>query len=82
MRAAIIRIGKSRGLRTPQALIEECGIGDTVELSVEDGRLIVQPVVAVRAGWVEAARAMAERGDDCLLNSETPTSFDDSAWEW
>lgn len=82
MRAAIIRIGNSRGLRIPKALIEECGIRDTVDLRVEDGRLIVQPLRDLREGWADAARAMAERGDDRLLDPETPTTFDDTEWEW
>ncbi|MPZ14820.1 MAG: AbrB/MazE/SpoVT family DNA-binding domain-containing protein [Chloroflexi bacterium] len=82
MRASIVPVGNSRGLRIPKALLEACGIGDTVDLSVEEGRLIVHPVRGVREGWAEAARAMAERGDDRLLEPETPTAFDASEWEW
>ena len=82
MRAAIIRIGNSRGLRIPKALIEECGIRDTVDPRVEDGRLIVEPLRDLRDGWAEAARAMTERGDDRLLDPETLTTFDEKEWEW
>ncbi|MBI4493487.1 MAG: AbrB/MazE/SpoVT family DNA-binding domain-containing protein [Chloroflexi bacterium] len=82
MRASIVRIGNSRGLRIPRTLLEECGIRDTVELSVENGRLIVQPVRSVREGWAQAAHAMAERGEDRLLDPETPTDFDETEWEW
>lgn len=82
VRASIVRIGNSRGLRIPKALLEECGIQDAVELSVQEGRLIVQPVRRVREGWTAAARAMAERGDDRLFDPETPTVFDDTEWEW
>jgi antitoxin MazE len=82
MRANIVRIGNSRGLRIPKTLLEQCGIRDAVELSVEDGRLTVRPVHAVREGWAEAARAMAERGEDRLLDPETPTAFDETEWEW
>jgi antitoxin MazE len=82
MRASIVRIGNSRGLRIPKALLEASGIRETVDLSVEDGRLIVRPVRSVREGWAEAARAMADRGDDRLLDPETPTTFDDTEWEW
>ncbi len=82
MRAAIVRIGNSRGLRIPKALLEACGIGQAVELSVEEGRLIVQPVRGVREGWADAAHAMAARGEDGLLDTETPTTFDETEWEW
>lgn len=82
MRASIVRIGNSRGLRIPKALLEASGIRDTVDLSIEDGRLIVRPVPSVREGWAEAAQAMAERGEDRLLDPETPTTFDQTEWEW
>lgn len=75
MRASIVRIGNSRGLRIPKALLEECGIRDAVELSVVEGRLGIQPARTVREGWAEAARAIAGRGEDQLLDPETPTSF-------
>ena len=82
MRASIVRIGNSRGLRIPKVLLEECGIRDAVELSVVDGRLIVQPVPSVREGWAAAARTMAERGEDHLIDPQTPTAFDKAEWEW
>jgi antitoxin MazE len=80
--ARIVRIGNSRGLRIPRALLEECGIRETVELTVEQGCLVVRPVRGVREGWAEAARAMAERGDDHLRDPELPTEFDEADWEW
>lgn len=82
MRASVVRIGNSRGLRIPKAVLEECGIRDTVELSVENGRLIVEPARSVREGWREAAAEMAQRGEDHLLDPETATEFDETEWEW
>ena len=82
MRANIVRIGNSRGLRIPKTMLEECGIRDNVDLSVEGGRLVVRPVRVVREGWTEAARAMAEREEDQLLDPETPIAFDETEWEW
>ena len=82
MRAAIVRIGNSRGLRIPRALLEQCGIGDAVDLSVEDGRLVLRPLTRARQGWAEAAADMAARGDDHLLDPHTPTTFDETDWEW
>lgn len=82
MRANIVRIGNSQGLRIPKALLEACGIRDRVDLSVEEGRLVVRPVRSLREGWAEAAHAMAERGEDQLLDDETATAFDETEWEW
>jgi len=69
-------------LRIPKALLEACGIRDTVDVSVEQGKLVVRPVRSVRQGWAEEARLMAELGDDELLDPPTPTQFDESEWEW
>ena len=82
MRARIVRIGNSRGLRLPKALLNECGIEDAVELSVEDGKLVVAAARSSRAGWEEAAREMVEHGDDQLLDPSVPTRFDAEAWVW
>jgi antitoxin MazE len=64
MRTRIVRIGSSRGLRIPNALLEASGIRETVDVSVEDGRPIVRPVPDAREGWAEAVQVMAERGED------------------
>lgn len=82
MRVSIVRIGNSRGLRIPKAILDQCGIGDAVDLTVEDDRLVLRPLVRTRAGWAEAAAAMAAQGDDRPLNPGTPTRFDQTEWEW
>jgi len=84
MRARIIRIGNSRGIRLPRSVLEECEFGAAVDLSVEHGTLVVRPVPSPRAGWDEAFTAMAELGDDALLDPEAPmgTAWDEQEWEW
>jgi antitoxin MazE len=65
-------------------VLEACHLGDIVDLSVEHGMLVVRPVLSPRAGWDEAFRAMAEAGDDILLDSVAPMGFewDEREWEW
>jgi antitoxin MazE len=82
MRANVIRIGNSRGLRLPKPLLEQCGIGEVVDLAVQDGRLIVTPLRRPREGWAAAAQSAAAHGDNRLLDPETPTAFDRAEWEW
>ena len=82
MRVSIVRIGNSRGLRIPKAILDQCGIDDAVDLVVEGDRVVLRPLGRTRAGWGEVAARMAERGDDRLLDPETPTRFDDAEWEW
>lgn len=83
MRTHIVRIGNSRGIRIPKALMEQTGLRDEVDLSVREGALVVVPVSDVRAGWDEAFAEMARRGDDLPLDTERAAhSFDDEEWEW
>jgi antitoxin MazE len=68
MRARVVRIGNSRGVRIPKPLIEQVGLQDEVEIAVEGNSLIIRAAARPRAGWATAFRSMAERGDDRLLD--------------
>ncbi len=82
MKAKLVRIGNSRGVRLPKPLIEEAGLREEVEIRVREGTVIISSRRASRAGWAEAAREMHQRADDTLLESETPTRFDREQWRW
>jgi antitoxin MazE len=81
MKARIVRIGNSRGVRLPKPLIEEAGLGEDVELRVREGAIVIAPAAAPRAGWAEAARRMRERQDD-TLDAFGPGRFDREDWKW
>jgi antitoxin MazE len=78
----IVRIGKSKGIRIPETLLDEAELPEEVELHAERGRLIVQAAQRARSGWAEAAKRMHTREDDALLDEPTPTKFDREGWEW
>jgi antitoxin MazE len=84
MRTSVIRIGNSRGIRIPKALLDQCNLGSTVELEVHEGQLVVRAAERPRLGWDDAFRQMAEQGDDELLDRESssPTDWDEQEWEW
>ncbi len=83
MKAAIVRIGDSQGIRIPKAIIEECGLANVVEITVEDGKVIISPVSHSRQGWEEAFKEMAENGDDeLLIDDRIKNSWDEEDWKW
>lgn len=82
MRARIVRIGNSQGIRIPKPLLELADLGGEVELRAESGRIVIERADAPRAGWSEAFAAMAAAGDDALLDTPTPTAFDAAEWTW
>ena len=82
MKARIVRIGNSRGVRLPKALIDQADLSEEVEIHAEPGRIVVAAIRRPRAGWAEAARRMRERGEDRLLDAPSRTRFDEEEWEW
>jgi antitoxin MazE len=84
VKARIIRIGNSRGLRLPKQILEQTGLGDEVELDVQQDRIVIRPARRPRADWEAQFRTMAEQGDDRLLDGDEllPTQWDDAEWEW
>ncbi len=82
MRARIVRVGNSRGVRLPKPLLDEAGLPDEVEIHAEPGRIVIEAAVRPRAGWSEAAQQMAASGEDELLDPPTPTRFDEEEWVW
>ena len=84
MRTRIVKIGNSQGVRIPKALREESGLRGEVDMSVQDGTLVIAPGRRSRQGWAEAFRQMALHGDDELLDGDLATtgSFEEESWEW
>jgi antitoxin MazE len=82
MKARIVRIGNSRGIRIPKPLIEQTGLGDDVEIVVQGSSLLISPARSPRAGWSDAFRDMATRGEDELIEGGRPTRWDEGEWEW
>jgi antitoxin MazE len=83
MRTDLIRIGNSRGIRIPRALIEQCSLEGAIELSVENDRLVISPGRRLRHGWAEAFTKSGSSGnDELLLESGNVNEFDRSEWKW
>jgi antitoxin MazE len=82
IRAKIVKIGNSRGIRIPRTILEQAGLEDEVEMKVEGSRLIIHAARRPRQDWEAHFANMSERGDDQLLDEATPTQWDDEEWEW
>ena len=82
MKAKIVRIGNSRGVRIPKPLLEEAGLEEQVQLRVVEGGIMIESERSPRAGWADAAALAKERRDDVLLDDAVATRFDEADWEW
>ena len=79
MKARLVRIGNSRGIRLAKPLIEEAGLTDEVEIRAQGGALIITSVAAPRAGWAEAIDRLGPSG---MLDAPSVTQFDEDEWVW
>lgn len=83
MKVELIRIGNSRGIRIPRPIIDQCGFGETVQLRVENDRLVIARDRTPRQGWDEQFTAAGKSaGDEVVLGAMPGNRFDDEEWRW
>ena len=82
MKAKIIDIGNSKGIRLPKSLLEQLGFEDEVLLEATKDGLVIRPSHVARFDWAKSFHAMAQAGDDRLLDDYASTSWDKKEWGW
>ena len=82
MKVAIIQIGNSRGIRLPKSVIDQCGLGDTAELHVEQNRIVITPNKVPRQGWADAFRKAEGKRKPEPMEEFGPNQFDHEEWQW
>ncbi|WP_293223944.1 AbrB/MazE/SpoVT family DNA-binding domain-containing protein [Ottowia sp.] len=84
MHIAIRSIGNSKGVVLPKILLAQAGLEDVAmaTVSIEEGAIVLRkPATQTRAGWANAAKAIAEAGDDALRMGEFGNAADaDLSW--
>jgi len=82
MHIAIRPFGNSRGIVIPKTLLIQLGLEDEAEVSIENDALVIRkPAQAARAGWGEAAKALAQAHDDVLVMGDFGNEADkDMKW--
>ena len=76
---SIRRIGNSQGIVIPKPVLAQLGLNGEVgaEMTIEGGALVLRrPASPARAGWAEAAKKIAEAGDDALVMGEFGNAAD------
>lgn len=78
MRSTIRKIGNSRGVLIPAALLAECGISDQINLRVEGKCIVIEPIREAREGWFPAHQPES----DVDAWAELPADADSEDWAW
>ncbi|WP_137719093.1 AbrB/MazE/SpoVT family DNA-binding domain-containing protein [Methylobacillus flagellatus] len=80
MRTPIRKIGNSRGILIPAALLAACDIGDTVDMRVEQQRIILEPVAPEkRQGWFDHYNPAKDKD---MLPELSDSTGDQDEWAW
>ena len=80
MDISVIPIGNSKGIRLSKTILEKYNIKDKVELTLEEGYMILKSKSEPRAGWDNAFKTMHENGDDKLLIQDVFEDEDLEEW--
>lgn len=84
MIVSIRNVGSSRGALPPKPVLARRGVeGDErqMELTVENGAIVLRRAAAARSGWAEAAAKVSAAGGDKLLMGEFGNEAD-SEIDW
>ena len=82
MKAQIIQIGNSQGIRIPKMMLEETRLAGEVELEVHPAGLLIRSVQKPRGNWDAAFKVLAETEDDQMLDESPATRFETKEWQW
>ncbi len=82
MKANIVSIGNSQGIRIPKILLDQSGLSGAVELEVCADGILIRRAQKTREDWAESFRQMAENNDDELFQELVPTSYAKERWRW
>ena len=84
MKAKIIQIGNSQGIRIPKTVLDQCDLKNEVEIEVIEDGLVIRSHHQTRQGWAQAFKKMAQHNDDKLLDGDLlgVSSWDKAEWEW
>lgn len=82
MKAQIIQIGNSQGIRIPKVMLEESGISGEVDVELHPDGIIIRNAQKPRANWDAAFKKMAENDDEELTETGVSNEFDKKEWQW
>ena len=80
MKAKIIKIGNSKGLRLSKTILEKYNIQDEVELILQEEQIVLKRIDTPRKGWEKAFEEMHRNQDDNLLVNDVYE--DENLEEW
>lgn len=84
MKAQIVSIGNSQGIRIPKTLLEQSGLSGEIELELHELGILIKKTRKPRENWEESFKLMAENDDDDVSQDGLgiQSAFDKDHWRW
>ncbi|MFO0912179.1 MAG: AbrB/MazE/SpoVT family DNA-binding domain-containing protein [Pirellulales bacterium] len=80
MKTSLVKIGNSKGVRLPKAVIEQAQLSDELELEVGDGVIVLRAIRAVRKDWQQEAASCRAASEDVLADWDAVSGDFDGEW--
>jgi antitoxin MazE len=81
MKAQIIRIGNSQGIRIPKTMIEDGKLSGEVELELHEDGILIRSLRKPRANWDSSFKSVSDIDDDLQVEGAS-TEFEKKEWQW
>ena len=83
MKAQIVQIGNSQGIRIPKVLLEESGIKGEVDLEICSEGILIRNISKPRADWDNKFELLRDHDNDVPIAEPTAGSrFETKEWQW
>lgn len=82
MKAQIIQIGNSQGIRIPKTLLEETGVAGEIELEAHADGILIRNINKPRSDWNAKFKQAAETDDDLPVDTTQRSGFEKKEWQW
>jgi antitoxin MazE len=81
MKTNLVKIGNSKGVRLPKAVIEQSQLTDELELEVGVGVVVLRAIRSVRHNWQEDAASCRAASEDDLADWDAVAGDFDGEWK-
>ena len=82
MKAQIIQIGNSQGIRIPKMMLEEFGLSGEVQLVGHPDGILISRSKRPRGDWDAKFAQLGDMDDDVPMEPRPATDFEEKEWKW
>lgn len=81
LKVDLIKIGNSKGIRLPSWLIDTVGFGKTINMHIENNKVVLSPDTSTRESWDQAFEK-ASKEEEMIIDDSLGNAWDNEEWTW